>query len=94
MRVALAGNGTRKDYLGGPAETNFIRWFTGVVLVFGSSLLTGDRSCSVCLRLIGSYFWYRATVDAVPMIDRRLYLGFVLFAPSIVFWPATEARKR
>jgi hypothetical protein len=40
------------------------------------------------LALIGSYLWYRATVESVPNIDRRLYLGLVLFLPSMAYWPS------
>jgi len=85
--------GGRPPVLTDLRETNFIRWFTGVVYyVFGSSLLAGTFVFAL-LALIGSYFWYRATVEAVPMLDRRLYLGFVLFAPSIVFWPALVGKE-
>jgi hypothetical protein len=74
-------------------ETNFIRWFTGVVyFIFGQSLITGTFVFGL-LAFIGSYFWYRATVDAVPIIDKKLYMGFVMFAPSIVFWPAEVGKE-
>ncbi len=74
-------------------ETNFIRWFTGVVYyVFGSNLLTGTFVFGL-LALLGSYFWYRATVDAVPIVNPRMYLALVLFAPSILFWPALVGKE-
>ena len=74
-------------------ETNFVRWFTGVVYyLFGSNLLTGTFVFAL-LALIGSYLWYRATADAVPIIDKKLYLCFVLFAPSIAFWPAEVGKE-
>jgi hypothetical protein len=74
-------------------QTNFIRWFTGVVyFVFGSNLLTGTLVFGL-IAVIGSYLWYRATVNAVPFVDKRLYLGLVLFAPSIVFWPASVGKE-
>jgi hypothetical protein len=60
-------------------ELNFMRWFTGVV--FG------------LLAVVGSYFWYRATADAVPRVDNRLYLALVLFAPSIAFWPSSIGKE-
>jgi hypothetical protein len=86
-------NGGHAPVLSNLRQTNFINWFTGVVYyVFGSSLLTGTFVFAL-LALLGSYFWYRATVEAVPMIDRRLYLAFVLFAPSIVFWPALVGKE-
>jgi hypothetical protein len=88
-------NGTPGPRLFSPGlrKTNFVRWFTGVTYYsFGSKLLTGTFVFAL-LALVGSYFWYRATVDAVPFIDRRLYLAFVLFAPSIVFWPSIVGKE-
>ena len=74
-------------------ETNFVNWFTGVVYyVFGANLITGTFVYGL-LGLVGSYFWYRATVDAVPIVNKKLYLAFVLFAPSIVFWPALISKE-
>jgi hypothetical protein len=74
-------------------ETSFIRWFTGVVYyVFGTNMVTGFFVFGL-LALVGSYFWYRATVDAVPGVNKRLYLGLVLFAPSIAFWPASIGKE-
>jgi hypothetical protein len=45
------------------------------------------------LALVGSYLWYRATVDAVPRVDKRLYLALVLFAPSVAFWPSSIGKE-
>ncbi len=74
-------------------KTNFVRWFTGVTYyVFGSNQLAGFMAFGL-IALIGSYFWYRATVEAVPFIDKRLYLTFVLFAPSIAFWPSSIGKE-
>jgi hypothetical protein len=85
---------------GGPApeledlrKTNFVRWFTGVVYyLFGSDLLTATFVFGL-LALVGTYFWYRATVDAVPIINRRLYFVLVMFAPSVLFWPALVGKE-
>jgi hypothetical protein len=86
-------NGAKAPRLTDLRQTNFIRWFTGVVYyVFGQNLLTGTFVFAL-LALIGSYFWYRATAGAVPIIDKKLYLGFVLFAPSIAFWPAEVGKE-
>ena len=50
-------------------RTNFVRWFTGVVYyLFGSNMVLGFFVFGL-LALVGSYLWYRATVEAVP--DRR-----------------------
>jgi hypothetical protein len=74
-------------------ETNFIRWFTGVVYyVFGSNMVAGFFVFGL-LAVVGSYLWYRATADAVPRIDKRLYLALVLFAPSVAFWPSSIGKE-
>ena len=60
--------------------------------LFGSNMVTGFFVFGL-LALIGSYFWYRAAVGAVPGIHKRLYLGLVLFAPSIAYWPASIGKE-
>jgi Uncharacterised nucleotidyltransferase len=74
-------------------QTNFIRWFTGVVYsLFGTNMVAGFFVFGL-LALVGSYLWYRATADAVPQIDKRLYLALVLFAPSVAFWPSSIGKE-
>jgi hypothetical protein len=74
-------------------QTNFIRWFTGVVYyVFGTNMVAGFFVFGL-LAVIGSYLWYRATADAVPRVDKRLYLALVLFAPSVAFWPSSIGKE-
>ncbi len=74
-------------------RTNFLRWFTGVVYyLFGSNMIAGFFVFGL-LALVGSYLWYRATVEAVPAIDKRLYLALMLFAPSVVFWPSSIGKE-
>lgn len=69
--------------------TNFMKWFTGVVYyLFGQNLLAGFLLFAL-VAFIGSYMWYRAVATAVPMVDKRLFLLFVMFVPSIVFWPSS-----
>ena len=86
-------NGGHAPVLANLRETNFLKWATGVVYyVFGAKLLTGTFVFGL-LALLGSYLWYRATVDSVPSVNRKLYLGFVLFAPSILFWPTTVGKE-
>ncbi len=74
-------------------KTNFVRWFTGIVYyVFGSNMMTGTFVFAL-LAFVGTYLWYRATADGVPIVDKRLYLTFVLFSPSIAFWPAIIGKE-
>ncbi|MDQ1510886.1 MAG: hypothetical protein QOG50_2730 [Actinomycetota bacterium] len=74
-------------------KTNFLRWFTGVVYyLFGSDAIAGFIVFGL-IAFVGSYLWYRATVEAVPFIDRRLYFLIVMFAPSILFWPSSIGKE-
>jgi Uncharacterised nucleotidyltransferase len=74
-------------------ETNFVRWFTGLAYyLFGANMVAGFFVFGL-LALVGSYLWYRATVDAVPRVDKRLYLALVLFAPSVAFWPSSIGKE-
>jgi hypothetical protein len=74
-------------------KSNFLRWFTGVVYyLFGSDMIAGFIVFGL-IAFVGSYLWYRATVEAVPFVDRRLYLALVMFAPSILFWPSSIGKE-
>jgi hypothetical protein len=74
-------------------KTNFIKWFTGVVYyLFGPDMITGFLVFGL-IAVLGSYFWYRATADSIPFLDKRLYLGLVLFLPSVAFWPSSIGKE-
>lgn len=94
QELALAWlDGTTPPELVDLRKTNFVRWFTGVVYyLFGTNMVAGFFVFGL-LAVAGSYLWYRATVDSVPGINRRLYLGLVLFVPSIAFWPASIGKE-
>lgn len=89
---AWMGNGV-EPYLPDLRKTNFVRWFTGVVYyLFGQHMVAGFFLFGL-LALVGSYLWYRATADSVPFLDKRLYLGLLMFAPSIAFWPSSIGKE-
>ena len=74
-------------------KSNFLRWFTGVIYyLFGSDMIAGFIVFGL-IAFVGSYLWYRATVEAVPFLDRRLYLLIVMFVPSILFWPSSIGKE-
>jgi hypothetical protein len=74
-------------------KSNFLRWFTGVVYyLFGSDMIAGFIVFGL-IAFVGSYLWYRATVEAVPFLDRRLYFVIVMFVPSILFWPSSIGKE-
>jgi hypothetical protein len=74
-------------------QTNFLKWFTGVIYyLFGSDMIAGFIMFGL-IAFVGSYLWYRATVEAIPFVDRRLYFLIVMFAPSILFWPSSIGKE-
>ena len=74
-------------------SSNFMRWFTGVVYyLFGRDLITGFFVYSL-IAFAGTYLWYRAAVIGIPFLDRKLFFILMLFAPSIVFWPAGVGKE-
>jgi hypothetical protein len=95
------GTQLAREWMGGVAapplddlrRTNFVRWFTGVVTyTTGFDFLAGFFTFGL-LALAGSYFWYRATAEAVPIVDKKLYFLLVMFAPSVAFWPASIGKE-
>jgi hypothetical protein len=100
-RFDLAGRRLVAQWTGGPKapdlpdlkQTNFLKWITGVTYyLFGQSLVGGFLLFGM-VAVIGSYFWYRALVDAVPFVNKRLFFIFMMFAPSIVFWPSSLGKE-
>lgn len=91
--VASWVHGAKPPDLTNLRQTNFIRWFTGVVyFLFGQNLLAGFLLFSL-IAIVGSYFWYRAFITSVPLADGRLFLLFMMFAPSVVFWPSSLGKE-
>ena len=74
-------------------QSNFLRWFTGVIYyLFGSDMIAGFIVFGL-IAFVGSYLWYRAAVEAVPFLDRRLYVLIIMFVPSILFWPSSIGKE-
>jgi hypothetical protein len=74
-------------------KSNFVRWFTGVVYyLFGSDMIAGYFVFGL-IAFVGAYLWYRATAEALPFLDKRLYLILVMFVPSIAFWPSSIGKE-
>jgi hypothetical protein len=78
---------------GASAGTAWIRWFTGAVYyVFGSNILNGFLIFGL-LAFVGTYLWYRAAVEAIPFLNKRLCFGLLFFVPSIAFWPSSIGKE-
>lgn len=82
-----------EPYLDDLRKSNFVRWLTGVVYyLFGVDMIVGFMVFGL-VAIIGSYLWYRATVEAVPFLNARLYMLLMFFAPSILFWPSSIGKE-
>jgi hypothetical protein len=89
----LGKHGITQPVLSTLRSSNFLRWFTGIVYyLFGRDLIAGFFVFGL-LAFAGSYLWYRAAVVAIPFLDRRLFFLMMMFAPSIVFWPAGVGKE-
>ena len=91
---AWVSGGPVPDHTSGAAAgTAWVRWFTGIVYyVFGPDMLNGFLIFGL-FALIGTYLWYRAGVEAVPFLNKRLYFLLLFFAPSIAFWPSSIGKE-
>jgi hypothetical protein len=88
-----SGGAAPDPYTGAGAGTGWVRWFTGVVyFVFGPNMLNGFLLFGL-LALIGSYLWYRAAVEAVPFLNKRMCFALMFFVPSIAFWPSSIGKE-
>jgi hypothetical protein len=90
---AVLGGYTRPQ-LADASETNFVRYLTGVVYVgLGGPTIIGGFLVYGCAAFWGAYLWYRAAVEALPNLNKRLFLLIVMFLPSIAFWPASIGKE-
>jgi hypothetical protein len=87
-RRFLSGNFSPQ--LKGPlTDTNFIKFFTGIVFTITRPTLLGGFFIFTWLAFLGAYCFYRAYVIAVPEGRQRTYAALLLFLPSILYWPAS-----
>jgi hypothetical protein len=76
------------------SETNFMRYLTGIVYVgIGGPSIIGGFLIFGYGAFWGAYLWYRAAADSLPTLNKRLFLGIVLFVPSIAFWPSSIGKE-
>jgi hypothetical protein len=83
--LSVGASGSQGQGLTG---TNFIELVTGIVYVITRPTLLGGYLVFSWLAYWGLFFFYRAFVIAVPEGRSRTYARFVLFFPSLLFWPS------
>jgi uncharacterized membrane protein YidH (DUF202 family) len=79
--------------LGNLLDSNFIRFFTGVIYTPIRPSTLSAFFIYAWLAFWGTYFFYRAFVLAVPEGDRWRYARWLFFMPSILFWPSSIGKE-
>lgn len=75
------------------SDTDFIRFFTGIVYtIIGPTQLGGFLVYS-WLAFWGLFLFYRAFRTALPEVGPRLYVLLLFFLPSLVFWPSSIGKE-
>lgn len=77
------------ENLGEISGTRSIEIFTGLVFGITGTSEVGGFMVFSWLSFLGCFLFYRAFRLAYPGGDHRRYLYFVLFFPSLLFWPAS-----
>jgi hypothetical protein len=74
-------------------KTNFIFFLTGrVYTLIGPDLIAGFIVFGI-VAFFGAYFFYRATAEAVPSLNRPMCCALMFFAPSLAFWPSSVGKE-
>ena len=87
------GSGVFDTGLDSLSETDFIRFFTGVVYSFIGPTGLGGFFVFSWLGFWGLYFFYRAFRIAVPEGRSWGYAKLVFFLPTLVFWPSSIGKE-
>lgn len=74
-------------------DTNWIRFFTGVIYTVIRPSVVSGYLIYAWLAFWGAYLFYRAFLLAVPDGDRRVYRLWLFFMPSILFWPSSIGKE-
>jgi hypothetical protein len=69
--------------------TDFINLATGILYTIIRPTLMGGFFVYSWLAFIGTFYFYRAFVVAVPEGRRRSYAWLLFFLPSILYWPSS-----
>ncbi len=87
-------NGYERPQLADASQTNFVRYLTGILYVgTGGPTIIGGFLVYGYAAYWGSYLWFRAAADSIPSLNKRMFLGIVMFLPSIAFWPSSIGKE-
>ncbi len=86
--------GYERPQLADASQTNFVRYLTGILYVgTGGPTIIGGFLVYGYAAYWGSYLWFRAAADSIPTLNKRMFLGIVMFLPSIAFWPSSIGKE-
>ena len=75
------------------SDTNWIRFFTGVIYTVIRPSVVSGFLIYAWLAFWGTFYFYRAFVLAVPEGNRSSYRKWLFFFPSILFWPSSIGKE-
>jgi hypothetical protein len=79
--------------LSGLTESNWMRFFTALIYTALRPSVLAAFFVYAWMAFLGTYFFYRAFVLAVPDGDRRAYARWLFLLPSVLFWPSSIGKE-
>ena len=75
-------------------STDFLRFLSGVVYtVLPSASKIGAFLIFTWIAFLGTFFFYRAYVVAVPEGRKRNYAYLIFFFPTLLYWPSSLGKE-
>jgi hypothetical protein len=75
------------------SDTNFIRFFTGVLYTVTGPSIHAGFLLYAWLAFWGMFFMYRAFVLAIPDGRKVSYARLLFFLPSMLYWPSSIGKE-
>jgi hypothetical protein len=75
------------------SDTNFIRFFTGVLYTVTGPSIHAGFLLYAWLAFWGTFYMYRAFTIAIPDGNRLSYARLLFFLPSMLYWPSSIGKE-
>jgi hypothetical protein len=75
------------------SDTNFIRFFTGVLYTVTGPSIHAGFLLYAWLAFWGTFYMYRAFTVAIPDGNKLSYARLLFFLPSMLYWPSSIGKE-
>ena len=75
------------------SDTNFIRFFTGVLYTVTGPSIHAGFLLYAWLAFWGTFYMYRAFTIAIPDGNKLSYARLLFFLPSMLYWPSSIGKE-